>query len=744
LPIHALAEEGEGPETATDIEVAINAALSNIADRVTVPEYGNEWPVIALARSAFGAAPEFFEGYWNRIVTRMEGMTNPRVSTGQSTDQSRVILALSAIGRDARDVGGHNLVGVGGLADLNWVTAGTINNPIYALLALDSNRYELPEPGANITTREALIQNILSRELAATGGWALIGTAFDPDVTSMAITALAPYYATNAAVKAAIDRALVTLSDRQLANGGWMGAGLWAAENSQSIAQVIVALSALGIDAREDTRFIKNGNDPVTALLGFQSPVTGGFWNQRAQIGNLNTDAMATNQGAYALVAYWRFVNEMNSLYDMRDAFGPTTPAVDRTALQSSITAAEGRTQANYTSDSWSTLETALSAAIVVFEDVEATQAEVDKAREALDTAIGGLVEAGDTGGGGTQPPPQGRVTLSVIDPNYHGPGRPRTFLSNRSFEFDPGDTVYDILRRTGLTIVSRGSVTNADIYVESINGWGEFDAGPLSGWMYRVNGTFPSHSAAQQVLRAGDRVEWLFTRDLGEDIGGDAAIGGGGGGPIVPPIPNPDDEDEEEDEDEENGGGVWESPFADVTYDRWYFSYVRFSYTNELMRGTGPGEFSPHTYLSRGMLVTILWRLAGEPTVSEGNGFSDVESERWYSEAALWASANGIARGYGDGRFGPGDYITREQLALMLQNFAAYQEYDAEGGSFAGDFEDTDGISGWALDAMQWANANGLLSGRTETTLVPGGTTTRAEAAAVLYRFIENIAGGM
>jgi len=181
-----------------------------------------------------------------------------------------------------------------------------------------------------------------------------------------------------------------------------------------------------------------------------------------------------------------------------------------------------------------------------------------------------------------------------------------------------------------------------------------------------------------------------------------------------------------------------WISPFADVTRYDWHFRNVRFAYSNGLMGGIGNGEFAPNTILSRGMAVAMLWRLEGMPIVTDGNAFHDVSAGRWYSDAIAWASANGIAGGYGNGMFGPNDNITREQLAVIFRNYAAFIGQSTNGGMLVSEFADTGNISPWAREAMEWANTNGIITARTLTTLAPDGTVTRAESAAILRRFIE------
>ena len=177
-------------------------------------------------------------------------------------------------------------------------------------------------------TREKLIQVILDAQLND-GGWTLSGTKADPDMTAMAIQALAPYYKTNETVKAAVDKALDVLSGLQQGDGGF---GSWGTINSESCAQVIVALTALGIDPTADSRFVKNGLTVLDALAGFY--VTGGGFRHTAG-GERN--GMATEQGYYALAAYYRFVNAQTRLYDMTDVAiqtgGSNTPATGDTGV---------------------------------------------------------------------------------------------------------------------------------------------------------------------------------------------------------------------------------------------------------------------------------------------------------------------------------------------------------------------------------------------------------------------------
>lgn len=268
----------------------------------TVNSTGGEWMVIGLARSG-RTVPA---GYYDNVVeyVKAKADANERLHPTKVTDNARVILALTAIGKDVTNVGGHNLLK--GLDSMDYVQAQDINGPIFTLIALDSHNY----PTMGDVTREKLIQVILDAQLND-GGWDLSADKADPDMTAMAIQALAPYYKTNETVKAAVDKALEALSALQRSDGGFDS---WGTVNSESCAQVIVALTALGIDPTADSRFVKNGHTVLDALAGFY--VTGGGFRHTA--GGERND-MATEQGYYALAAYYRFANTQTRLYDMSD-----------------------------------------------------------------------------------------------------------------------------------------------------------------------------------------------------------------------------------------------------------------------------------------------------------------------------------------------------------------------------------------------------------------------------------------
>lgn len=183
------------------------------------------------------------------------------------------------------------------------------------------------------------------------------------------------------------------------------------------------------------------------------------------------------------------------------------------------------------------------------------------------------------------------------------------------------------------------------------------------------------------------------------------------------------------------DGPAAWVNPFHDVGEGDWFYDAVRYSDENGLMRGVSATAFAPDLAFSRAMLVTVLYRLEGQPKVSAAAPFDDVAAGQWYSDAVSWAAANGVVKGYGDGSFGPEDSVTREQFAAILYRYAGLKEYDTAPAADLSGFADASAVGDWARPALKWACGAGLIKGRTDTALVPQGETSRAEAAAMLMR---------
>ena len=328
----------------------------------------------------------------------------------------------------------------------------------------------------------------------------------------------------------------------------------------------------------------------------------------------------------------------------------------------------------------------------------------------------------------------------------------------------------------------------------------GEFDNGPNSGWMYTVNGDHPGTGPKTFNLTDGDRIiwhyvddyvqeertssskyyyRWLEARDISpeayvkEKVGKILTVGEHGKaepseiklsdiGKDITFTFKPDTGYVIKDViiDGESKGSITTYTYKNLRYDSrievqfakagelfddvkkndWFYDDVMFAVENGLFNGTGDNQFSPNASMNRAMLVTVLYRLEGEPKVTGSGAFDDVASGQWYTDAVIWATQNEIVNGYGNGKFGPTDSITREQMATILFRYAQFKKYNTSASNSLTGYRDFSNISVFSLKALKWANAEGLINGRTATTLAPQGTVTRAEVAAILHRFVENV----
>ena len=292
-------------------EFSLDDCAAMLLESIPEPAYGSvggEWAVLGLARWGGEVPREWFDRYYEQLeayVVGCEGVLSDR----KYTEYSRVILAVTAIGRDPTNVGGFNMLQP--LADFEQTVFQGINGPIFALLALDSGKYEIPE---NITdntqaTRERYVDYIINAQLPE-GGWSLMGGEAEIDLTAMALQALAKYQ-DRKDVAGAVEKGIAILSDRQNKNGGYQFSTTEQA-SCESVAQVIVALAELGISL-EDARFVKNGKTLLDGILQFRQ-ADGGF----SHLIDGETDLLATEQAFYALVAAKRLAEGEASLYNMK------------------------------------------------------------------------------------------------------------------------------------------------------------------------------------------------------------------------------------------------------------------------------------------------------------------------------------------------------------------------------------------------------------------------------------------
>lgn len=319
----------EAPRQPQDVSSVLNATLAMQATTVAQPSFGTnygEWTVFGLARGGYYANDsQYFADYYDRIVEYVNEKATEIDLSGaldksKSTDNSRLIMALAAIGKDATSVGSWDLVEAYSANGINWIRKQGMNGTIWTLIALDCGGYETSDP----TIRQQCVDAIVSAQ-HNDGGWSLVTAKTQPsnvDITGMTLTALYPYR-DQPAVAEACAEAFTWLSESQLDNGGFpYGKG----ETSESCVWAIVACTTWGINPDTDPRFIKNGYSAIDNLLTYYLEDEAKFEHGRGAGAN----AMATDQATYGLVAYDRLVKGKTALYDYSDVVaGPAAPSGD-------------------------------------------------------------------------------------------------------------------------------------------------------------------------------------------------------------------------------------------------------------------------------------------------------------------------------------------------------------------------------------------------------------------------------
>jgi len=310
-------------DSALDAAISDTAVyLQKVVENPQVDSVGGEWAILGLARSGYPVKDSYYQAYYANVEAYVKACGGV-LSDKKYTEYSRVILALTAMGKDPSNVAGYNLLTP--LGDYEKTIWQGINGPIFALLALDSGNYRMPinNHAAQQATRERYVNHILSLQLA-NGGFAMTGTSADPSITAMALQALSKYKEMKN-VSTAIEKALACLSTLQNGTGGFSAN---EEENSESVSQAIVALGELGLSL-DDSRFVKKGASLLDNLLTYY--VRGSGFQHTAGSGHSN--GMATEQALYALVSAQRSRDEKESLYRMHDAISRLTPSEAGAAL---------------------------------------------------------------------------------------------------------------------------------------------------------------------------------------------------------------------------------------------------------------------------------------------------------------------------------------------------------------------------------------------------------------------------
>ena len=834
--------------------------------------YG-EWAVLAEARGNVSASV-WYDKYLSNMATTVASkngkLDNSNTQT-KHTEYSRVILALTALGEDATKFKGSNGT-VYNLVEPLFDQSGNKylvseqgnNGTAFALIALDSGNYY--DNATGTTARNAWIKSLCDAQIN-NGAWGIDADfpGSNVDMTAMVVQALAPYCSTNATVASAVNKALDWLSAEYQKTGDY--------GSSESAAQVIVALSALGIDAKTDSRFQHNGISVLSNFLSYADPNSKGFLHDKQP--NSTVNQMASEQAAYTLVAYDRYVNGSKRLYDMsdvtkrenadaqavidminqigyvdessynaiaeaRNAYNKLSAAdKEKVTNYNTLTAAETSYKAilkqkqidqykalkahyddllNDKTKKYGTAAKKKLASILqqaqtdmnAAESCERVTAIYEKAITDLDAVKPGDIEVTFRLIGALEATQDVDLTTDSYLPEYV------TWVPTKTYALQENATVYDLFTEAmsdaGLRYIGAESNYVSTIYAPSCLGGyalSEFTNGKKSGWMYTVNGKHPNQGLKNWTLNDNDVVVWHYVNDYSHEVadwfndpnypslGNGTYYNGwlraadispeqyvnellgkilkvGKNGTVEPKLTfqhigksvtftfKPDTGYKVKDV-KVNGKSVGavktytidkltvstrieveftdgKLPFTDVHETDWFYNDVLFVYEEGLFAGTSDTTFSPNAAMTRAMLVTVLYRLEGQPAVNGRSGFSDVQYNGYYEDAVTWAADNGIVNGTSTTTFSPNANVTREQMAAILYRYAQHKKYNTAASSGLNGFTDHASVSGYAAASLEWAVAEKLVNGSAGK-LMPTGNATRAQVAAILHRFVENVA---
>ena len=857
-------------------EEYLNNVLEYVKAETYNPSLGStygEWAVLAEARGNVSASV-WYDKYLSNIaksVASMNGKLDNTSTQTKHTEYSRVILALTSLGEDATKFTGSNGTVYNLVEPLFEKNGSTYrvseqgnNGTAFALIALDSGNYY--DNATGTTARNAWIKSLCDAQIN-NGAWGIDADfpGSNVDMTAMVVQALAPYCSTNANVKDAVDKAVKWLSAEYQKTGDY--------GSSESAAQVIVALSALNIDAKIDSRFQHNGISVLSNFLSYADPNSKGFLHDKQP--NSTVNQMASEQAAYTLVAYDRYVNGSKRLYDMsdvtkrenadaqavidminqigyvdessynaiaeaRNAYNKLSAAdKEKVTNYNTLTAAETSYKAilkqkqtdqykalkahyddllNDKTKKYGTAAKKKLASILqqaqtdmnAAESCERVTAIYEKAITDLDAVKPGDIEVTFRLIGALEATQDVDLTTDSYLPEYV------TWVPTTTYALQENATVYDLFTEAmsdaGLRYIGAESNYVSTIYAPSCLGGyalSEFTNGKKSGWMYTVNGTHPNQGLKNWTLNDNDVVVWHYVNDYSHEVadwfndpnypslGNGTYYNGwlraadispeqyvnellgkilkvGKNGTVEPKLTfqhigksvtftfKPDTGYKVKDV-KVNGKSVGavktytidkltvstrievefadgKLPFTDVHETDWFYNDVLFVYEEGLFAGTSDTTFSPNAAMTRAMLVTVLYRLEGEPAVSGRSGFSDVTFNSYYEDAVTWAADNGIVNGTSTTTFSPNANVTREQMAAILYRYAQHKKYNTAASSGLNGFTDHASVSGYAAASLEWAVAEKLVNGSAGK-LMPTGNATRAQVAAILHRFVENVA---
>lgn len=776
-----------------------NERVQKILDSLAIDYYGtfHDWEAVNL--SIYGK--EDFINY-SALLSQAQKL----ISQGKRkvTDYERITISLTAAGFDVQNLpmsDGSRINLIEAIANHESMVWNT--DYIFALLAYDSGNYSTPE-GAK-WTRKALIDFLLDAQLPG-GGWALLDNEknLNVDATAMAIQALAPYR-NQAKVGQALDKALNRMAGYKTEEFGFEYSP-GGDETCESTAQVLLALVTMGIDPKTDYRYSNQGKrDVVDGLLSFATG-SNHFTHTKVPVPgyDVGDNDISTWQAFQALAAYQNFKKKGGKApyYPFRfKDFSQEKPGKNPSKPDKPIDPDTVVTLRDLEILSLPYQTTYEEGEEPSLDGLKVRASYSDGAREILNNrdlnvfdfstsswspnrivtiAYGGLKTTFSIQVKEKEGDHKDQANILVKDP------KGRTYFPAQSLSIRPGeDTAFSLLQKTGLTYKYNYHKTYSGVYVSAIEGLAEFDGGPNSGWMYRVNGVFPNHSASLHKIYAGDKVEWLYTRDLGKDLGAKMeetdnytiTVRHNQGGTVAPSgsiqvkknqnftlriLPDKGYVIDRVLIDGQDQGKIESYSFYSVDKDHrvdvsfvqvkdvetkepinqgnktlrdipghWAQGAMTYCLDKGYFAGKGDGTFGANDPVSRGDLVTVLGRRRKAPVKAE-KVFKDVDPNTYYGPYVAWSKKQGLVAGY-HGNFRPKDSMTREEMAKVFQEYLKVEKKLSKREKRT--FKDQKKLSSWAKESVDSLTSQGILQGDEQGNFNPKSPLTRAQVAQVLYQ---------
>ena len=590
---------------------------------------------------------------------------------------AKSIIALRSMGYDAENTYNSSSVKV----DLVSKLSGLIDSGTGGVTSIYTLPYVIISMKEYLTPEK--MADLINLAIEKKEDWQ--NSTWGVDASTFMMMALAPYYNENAAVKDALSKAKEEIEKKQSDSGAIQSVDWETGEefdSAESTGLAIAALSAIGV---EPETVIKNGKSLLDGLMSIKTEELDAFVYRGVP------NWMSTEQGLRGLIE-WQLAKQGKQLFD----FSQYPKNVAYATRISSGGGGGGGGGGAVSSKTEETKEEKIS------------------------------------------------VTVSIMAHNKNECNNSYTYKSNSAkysalaettVEIEKGQTVYDAtvkaLSESGISYEDRNG------YIASIGDFAEFDHGNNSGWMFMVNRKHQNKGCKDIELTKNSSVLWFYTDDYTLEQGSENYQ------------KNDNDKEDTKKADNDEDGETVETPekrtfqndtFSDVKENDWHFEAVKFVYENNIMSGTDKG-FEPNAKMTRAMLVSVLFRLSGEMAAETGISFGDVASGEWYTDGILWAASVGIVSGVGDNNFAPDSEITREQMAVILYNFAKYKnQAEAKESGETAEFNDFGEVSDYAQNAILWANSEGFISGEGAGYLNPRGFATRAQIASLLMRYCEAI----